>query len=60
MDWLRMGNKSIYAGPVGAKVVNIRNVQAMLMNDVKRSYARIKNAGVCVAENAPLGSHGVR
>jgi hypothetical protein len=44
-----MGNKSIGVGPVDAKVVNIRNVQAILMNDVKRSYARIKNEVVCVA-----------
>ncbi len=44
-----MENKNIVAVLVDGKAVNIRNVQAILMNDVKRSSARIKNEVVCVA-----------
>ena len=43
-----MGNKSIVAVHVDAKVVTIPNVQDILMNDEKKSYVPIRNGVVCV------------
>ena len=51
---LQMVNKNIFATRVANRVVQIPAVTPILLHEETKSYARMKNAAVCVVLNAPL------